>query len=180
MAKTLRLTATLVALSSGIALAQAPAGPPKPGPEHQRLGYFVGSWHSEAEVKPNPFMPAGKMTTDGTCAWFEGGFAVVCNSSGTSPMGPTKAIGIMGYSTEEKVYTYGGVDNGPMAMTSVPRGTVKGSAWVYEDESKFGGKLVKFRYLMNESSPTSYTFKWQMLGEDGTWQTLIEGTSTKK
>jgi len=180
MTKTLRLTATLLALSSGMALAQAPAGPPKPGPEHKRLGYFVGTWHTEAEVKPNPFMPAGRMMSDDTCAWFEGDFAVVCNSLGTSPMGPTKSIGIMGYSTEEKVYTYAGVDNGPMTMTSVPRGTVNGGAWVYEDESKMGGKMVKSRYLINESSPTSYTFKWEMLGEKGAWQTIVEGTSTKK
>jgi hypothetical protein len=180
MTKTLHVTAALLALSSGFAFAQAPAGPPKPSPEHKRLGYFVGTWHSEGEVKPNPFMPAGKVATDDACAWFEGGFAVVCNSSGTSPMGPTKSIGIMGYSTEEKVYTYGGVDNSPMAMTSVPRGTVKGGAWVYEDESKMGGKMVKSRYLINETSPSAYTFKWEMLGENGAWQTIVAGTSTKK
>ena len=180
MTKTLCLTATMLALSSGIALAQAPAGPPKPGPEHQRLGYFVGTWHGEAEVKPNPFMPAGKITSDDTCRWFEGGFAVVCDSTGTSPMGPTKSIGIMGYSTEEKVYTYAGVDNSPMTMTSVPRGTVHGGSWVYEDESKMGGKVVKSRYLINEKSPNAYTFKWEMMGEKGAWQTIVEGTSTKK
>jgi hypothetical protein len=95
-------------------------------------------------------------------------------------MGPTKSIGIMGYSTEEKVYTYGGVDNSPMAMTSVPRGTVKGGAWVYEDESKMAGKVVKSRYLINETPPNAYTFKWEMLGENGAWQTIVEGTSKKK
>ena len=38
--------------------AQEPAPVPKPGPEHEKLAYFVGKWVSEAEVKPSPFGPA--------------------------------------------------------------------------------------------------------------------------
>jgi len=171
--------AVCLVLSSGLALAQAPGEKPKPGPEHKKLGYFVGKWTAEAETKPNPFMPAGKMTNHDTCEWFEGGFAVICRSEGKSPMGPTKAIGILGYSAEEKAYTYYSVDNGPMTMSSVPRGTVDGSTWVYNDEAKMGGKMVKSRYTINQTSPTSYTFKWEMQGEDGAWQTIMEGKSTK-
>ena len=180
MTKTVALTVALLVVCSGIAAAQTPAGPPQPSPEQKRLGYFVGTWHGESEVKPNPFMPAGKMTSDDVCTWFEGGFAVVCNSSGMSPMGPSKELGIMGYSSEEKVYTYYGVENGPMAMTSVARGTLQGSKWVWEDESKMGGKLVKSRYIFNELSPTSYSFKWEMLGDKGAWQTIVEGSAKKK
>ncbi len=180
MSKAACVAAALMVLSAGTGFAQAPAGPPKPSPEQQRLGYFVGTWHNEGEIKPNAFMPAGKMTSDSACAWFEGGYAVVCNSSGASPMGPTKEIGILGYSAEEKVYTYAGVDNSPMAMTSVPRGTYEGGKWVYTDESKMGGKVVKSRYIINETSPTAYTFKMEMQDEKGAWQTFIEGTCTKK
>lgn len=180
MTRMLRVTAALLTLFSALAVAQVPAGPPKPGPEHQRIGYFVGNWHSEGKINQNAFMPAGTFASDDRCAWFEGGFAVVCNSTGTSPMGPTVSLGIMGYSTEERVYTYLGVENSPMAMTSVPRGTVTGGAWVYEDQSKMGGKVVKSRYLINETSPSAYSFKWELLGDDGAWQTIVEGTSTKK
>ena len=42
-----------------------------------------------------------------------------------------------------------------------------------------GGKMVKSRYTINQTSPTSYTFKWEMQGEDGAWQTIMEGKSTK-
>jgi Protein of unknown function (DUF1579) len=180
MSKLLRVAATLVAVSPGLAFAQSPGGPPKPGPEQQRLGYFVGTWHGEAEVKPNAFMPAGKASSDDVCSWFEGGYAVVCNSSGSSPMGPTKEIGIMGYSTDEKAYTYYAVDNGPMAMASVPRGTFKAGTWVFDDESKMDGKMVKSRYVINETSPTAYAFRWETVGKDGAWHTIVEGTSTKK
>jgi len=176
--KALQISVCLV-LSSGLALAQAPGEKPKPGPEHKRLGYFIGKWTAEAEMKPSPFMPGGRMTNHDTCEWFDGGFAVVCRSEGKGPMGPTKALGILGYSTEEKAYTYYAVNNGPMDMATVPRGTVQDRSWVYDDEAKMGGKMVKSRYTIQEISPTSYTFKWEILGDDGAWQTLMEGKSNK-
>jgi hypothetical protein len=58
---------TILALG-GLVLAQ----PPKPGPEHKPLGYFVGKWESEGEMKPGLFGPGGKMTSSETCEWFAG------------------------------------------------------------------------------------------------------------
>ena len=45
---------------------------------------------------------------------------------GTGPTGPSKNIGITGYSTDQKKYTYWGLDNTAMAMTTVAKGTVEG------------------------------------------------------
>lgn len=173
------LAASSLLLFAGVASAAEPAGAPQPSPEQQRLGYFVGDWTSKGEVLANPFMPTGPFTSTDHCEWFEGGFSVVCHTDGKGPMGATKGIGIMGYSTEEKVYTYYGVDSGPMAMTSVPRGTRTGKGWVFDDEATMGGQKVKNRYAMTEISPTEYTFRWQIAGEDGAWTTVMEGTSTK-
>jgi hypothetical protein len=175
------LTATvaisIVALQP--ALAQAPQ-PPKPGPEHQRLAHFVGTWTSEGEMKPGPMGPGGKMTSRDVCEWYEGRFAVVCRSEGKGPMGPTKGLGILGYSPEEKVYTYYGTDSsGTMTMTSVPRGTVKGDTWTFTDESMMGGQKVKSRVTLKEVSPTAYTFVMEIQGADGKWMTLMESKQTK-
>lgn len=166
-------------LLSAVASATEPSGPPQPSAEQKKLGYFVGTWKSDGVVKENPFMPAGKMTSTDRCEWFAGGFSVVCHSEGSSPFGPTKGIGIMGYSNEEKVYTYYGLDNTGMSMTTVPRGTVTGSDWVYNDESMMGGKMIKSRYLMKQVSPTEYTFAWQMGDGKGGFTTVMEGTSRK-
>jgi Protein of unknown function (DUF1579) len=171
--------ALCLVLASGLALAQAPGEKPKPGPEHKRLGYYVGKWNTEGEVKANPFMPGGKMASKDTCEWYDGGFAVICRSDGKGPMGSTKSLGILGYSTEEKVYTWYGVDNGPMTMATVARGTVDGGTWVYSDEAKMGGKMVKSRFTIKELSPSSYTFTWEMQGADGAWQSIIEAKATK-
>jgi hypothetical protein len=158
--------------------AQAPQTP-KPGPENERLGYFVGKWTGVGEVKPGPMGPGGKMTTTDDCQWFEGRFSVICHSTGQSPMGASKSIGILGYSPEEKVYTYYGVDNTNMTMATVPKGTVQGKTWTYHDESTMGGKKVKTRVTIKELSPTSYTFLMEAQGPDGKWAPMMESTNTK-
>ena len=37
-------------------------------------------------------------------------------------MGPTKSLGILGYSSEDQAYTYFGVDNTGMSMITIPKG----------------------------------------------------------
>jgi Protein of unknown function (DUF1579) len=172
------LTLCIGLLGVSFASAQEPAAP-KPGPEHQRLGYFVGNWTSEGEMKPSEMGPGGKMTSTEKCEWFEGKFAVVCRGQGRSPWGPGKSIGILSYSPEEKVYTYYGVDNTGMTMATVPHGTVKGDTWTYDDESMMGGKKVKTRVTIKELSPTAYTFKMETQGPDGKWAPMMESKSTK-
>jgi hypothetical protein len=158
--------------------AQAPQAA-APGPEHARLGYFVGKWNAEGEMKPGPMGPGGKMKSSDTCEWFEGKFSVICRSEGTTPMGPTKSIGILGYSPEEKVYTYYGVDNSNMTMASVPKGTLRGDTWTYNDEGMMGGKKVKTRVTIKELSPTAYTFNMELQGPDGKWIPMMESKNTK-
>ena len=68
----------------GLAMAQAPAGSPKPGPEHQKMAYFAGKWSAEGEMKPSTFGPGGKFTYTQNCNWFNGNFALVCHSDGSS------------------------------------------------------------------------------------------------
>ncbi len=172
------VAAICLILSPVVVLAQREM--PKPGPEHKKLDYFAGKWAAEGEMKANPFgIPAGPFTSQDDCEWFEGGFSLVCKSEGMSAMGPTKGMGIMSYNTEEKVYTYYGVDNSPMAMTSVPRGTVQGDTWTYSDESTMGGKTIKSRYIIEQVSPTSYTFKWESVDDNGAWQTIVEGRTKR-
>ena len=59
---------------TALALAQAPPEPPKPGPEHKKLEYFLGKWTVESEIKANKYMPAGKGVSTETCTLGPGGF----------------------------------------------------------------------------------------------------------
>ena len=151
---------------------------PKPGPEVKRLGYFVGTWMGEGDMKENPFgMPSGKFTSTDKCEWFSGGYQVVCHTSGKSPMGPSQGLGILAYDAENKVYTYYGIDNSGFATLS--KGNVDGKNWVFTDESKMGGKTFHGRYSMTEDSPTSYSFKYEMSEDGNNWALIMEGKSTK-
>ena len=173
---------TLVVVTAVVCLAavhaQAPPAP-KPGPEHKRLNFFVGTWNSTGEMKPGPFGPGGKMAWTDTCEWFEGGFSVICRSEGKGPMGPMKSLGIIGYSAEEKVYTYYGTDNSGMTMTAAARGTVQGDTWNFTDESMFGGQKIKSRVTIKEVSPKEQTFMMEFQDKDGKWVPLQESKSTK-
>jgi hypothetical protein len=151
----------------------------KPGPEHEKLGFFVGKWNAEGEVKPGPMGPGGKMKTTDTCEWFEGRYSVICRSEGTTPMGPSKSIGILGYSTEDKAYTYYGVDNSGMTMASVPKGTRQGDTWTYTDEGTMGGQKYKSRVIIKELSPNSYSFRMDMQGPDGKWTPMMESMNKR-
>lgn len=175
----LSVLALLTVVGSASAQPSA-AQAPKPTPEHQRLQYFVGDWTMEGEMKPGPMGPGGKITSNDHCEWFEGHYAVVCRGTGTTPMGPAKSIGIMGYSADEKVYTYYGIDNSPMVMTAAARGTVQNGTWTYTDESMMGGQKVKSRVTIKEASPSAYTFSLEMQGPDGKWMPVMTSKNTKK
>ena len=172
----LPLLAMLSVAGAGVAAAQ---GAPAPGPEHKKLGFFVGKWNVEGELKPGPMGPGGKYTASDTCEWFEGGFAVICRSDGKTPMGAMKSIGILGYSTEEKVYTYYGLDNSGMTMTTVAKGTVAGNKWTYTDQGQMGGQPFKMRVTITEVSPKEQTFLMELQGADGKWAPLMESKATK-
>lgn len=150
---------------------------PKPGPEVQRLSYFVGTWKSDGDIKQNPMMPAGKMTSSDKGEWFPGGFQVVIHSTGKTPMGPSHGLGIIAYNAEDKVYTYYGIDNSGFATMS--KGNVNGKTWVFTDESKMGGKTYHGRYTMTEDSPTSYSFKYEMSEDGKNWMLFMDGKSSK-
>ena len=167
----------LFAAAVSSAAEEKKAGPPKPGPEVKKLAYFVGTWNSEGEVKPNAMMPAGKMTSTDVCSWYPGGFFVVCNSKGTGPMGAMHSMGLLGYNIEEKAYTYGGIDSSGYASHGT--GSTDGKSWTYASEDKMGGKVFHGRYTMSDLAPDSYSFKWEMSEDGKTWNTVMEGKSTK-
>jgi len=158
--------------------AQNPPQAPKPGPELKKSNYFVGHWTSEAEMKPSPFGPGGKFTSKDHTEWMPGGFFLVSHGQWKSdPIGEGTELGVMGYNTDEKVYTYNEFNS--MGEAEVSKGTVDGDTWTWTSNSKMGGKQIKGRFIMKQLSPASYSFKFEMADEGGNWATIMEGKSTK-
>lgn len=158
--------------------AQAPQAP-KPGPEHQKLAMFAGKWTSTGDMKAGPMGPGGKMTSTTNCEWFQGGFYLVCRSDGTTPGGPMQGLGILGYNTERKKYTYYGIDNSGMPAEPA-YASVTGDTWAWEGEGTMGGQLVKTRYTIKVVSPNEYTWKWEMSMAGQPFALVAEGTDKKQ
>lgn len=159
------------------AAAQNPPQPPKPGPEQKRLDYFAGKWTSELEMKPSPFGPGGKMTTKDHTEWLPGGFFLVTHSTWAGVMGEGTELAVMGYSADEKVYTYDAFNS--MGEADHSKGTVNGDTWTWTNTTKMGDKKISGRFIIKELSPASYSFKFEMAPEGGEWATVMEGKATK-
>jgi hypothetical protein len=156
--------------------AQAPPQPPKPGPAHKRLAYFVGTWTAEGEAKASPFGPAGKFSVKERNEWFTGGLFLVTHADEKGPLGEVKGLSIMGYDPDQKVYTYYAINSAGMIEAS--KGTVSGDTWTWTSDTKAGGKMVKSRFTVKEVSPTSYNYKFET-ADGGNWTTIMEGTCNK-
>ncbi len=177
MKRALTLALLAVIIFAEAVWAQAPPKMPKPGPEQKKLAYFIGHWNTEGELKPGPMGPGGKFTSTDHNTWLPGGFFVAFHSDGSTPMGASHEIAIMGYNSEEKVYTYDGFDN--MGEHDVSKGTLEGDTWTWNSESKMGGQVMKGKFTIKEVSPTEYTFKYEWSTDGNTWTTGVEGKSTR-
>lgn len=171
------LVAALGLLGAVAILAQEPAGPPQPSPEHKKLAAFVGTWKDFAEMKPGAFGPGGKFNTTETCEWFAGGFSVVCHAETTSSMGDLKGLSVLSYDPEEKVYTYYATNS--WGENESAKGTIEGDTWTWNGESKMRGKLIKSRFTMKIPSPDSATMKFEVSADGGPWALAMEGKRSR-
>jgi hypothetical protein len=169
------LVAAAVLVCAAIAFAQTE--PPKPGPELKKLDVFAGSWTLDGDMKPSAMGPGGKMTESETCQWMEGGFYLVCHSDYKSSMGDGVGLSVLGYSTDDKVYTYREFNS--FGEFDYSKGTLDGDKWTWNSDEKMGSMTMKGRFTMNMASATSYTFSFEM-SQDGTkWTTIMDGKASK-
>jgi hypothetical protein len=176
-AASLAVSIALVLMFVGVTLAQSPLGPPKPGPEHQKLAYFAGKWTSEGDTKPSPYGPGGKVTFTQNCEWFDGNFALVCHSDGKMPEGSFKGLSVMGWDPAEKTYTY--FETNTIGEIIFSRGTVQGDTWTWNNESKMNGKPVRARFTLKQVSSDSATYKFEMSAPDEPMKLVMDGKQTR-
>lgn len=172
---------TMMILSAALALAavaMAQQGPPKPGPEVKKLDMFVGTWTLDGTMKPGMMGPGGTMTESEKCEWMDGGFYLVCHSDYKSSMGDGVGLSIMGYSPDDKAYTYREFNS--FGEFDDSRGTVDGDTWTWTSDEKMGGTTMKGRFTMKMTSATSYTFAFDMSQDGAKWSPVMDGKATKK
>ena len=171
------VTVVLLVAVAAVIGAQAPGQPPKPGPEVQKLAYFLGTWKYEGETKASDFGPAGKFSGEESCEWFTGGYQLVCHFNETSAIGKATGMNILAYDAEEKVYTYYSISS--RGENLLGKGTFAGGTMNTAWEGKIGGKAAKVRGTIVQVSPASYTFKMEGSVGGGPWVVVGEGQETK-
>jgi hypothetical protein len=178
MLRKMIVVAALAMSAAAAGSAQAPQMTDKPGAEQKNLAYFEGAWSMEGKMHASPFGPGGTITATETCKMFEGGWHLVCDSSGTGPMGPMKGHTLMTYDRLTKQYRYFAINNMPDSEMAV--GGKSGNTWTWTNTMTIEGKTIQSRFILTEASPTSYTGKWEMSMDGTTWNPVFEAKATKK
>jgi Protein of unknown function (DUF1579) len=151
---------------------------PKPGPEHKKLDVLVGSWTLDGDVKPGGDMGAGgKVTETEKCEWMEGGFFLVCRTEYKTTMGNGSGMSIMGYSTDDKTYTYREFNSWGQFVDS--KGSLNGDTWTWTNDEKMGNMTMKGRFTMKITSSTSYNFLYETSTDGTKWTLAMDGKATK-
>jgi hypothetical protein len=166
----------VVSMCAGVVIAQKQEMP-KPGPEHQRLGAFVGNWTFEGEMAPGPMGPGGKLTGTDRIEWTPGNFFVQRSYTGKSPMGEMQGIEIFAYDAAKKVYTYNSFDStGMMASGTM---TVKGNTWSTTGTTT-GTMTMRDRCTLEfGTGGSTLAIKCEMSTDGKTWTQTFVGKATK-
>ena len=151
---------------------------PKPGPEVQKLGYYLGTWKGEGEAKSGPFGPAGNLSSTTTCEWFNGGFHLVCRGEEKGPTGTRTFLNIRSYDEKAKGYTEYGISNFGESEYNTG-GTIVGNKRSFVFDIDAEGKPIKLRYVEEQMSATLFTYKAEASVNGGPWTVIAEGKVTK-
>lgn len=144
-------------------LAQEPA----PSAEHQKLGFWIGTWKIEADAKETPLWPAGEYYANMTAEWFEGEFHVICRYKWTGAMGAYSGLEILGYDSGNSEYYSFSIDGFGAGL--VFKGTVKENVWTYVANMRAEGKDIKFRWTAVDESPGLITWTSELSIDGGPW-----------
>ena len=173
----LAVVVAVLSMHAGVVIAQKPEVP-KPGPEHQRLAAFVGSWTLEGDMKPGPMGPGGKMTGTDRIDWVPGNFFIQRLYQGKSAMGEMQGLEILGYDAAKKVYTFNSFDS--MGMRGSGTLTVKGNTWTSTGTATMGTAVIHDRCTMDfGAGATTLTVKCDMSTHGKSWTPTFEGKATK-
>lgn len=168
------------ALATQASDAAAAAQQPKPGPEVEKLSYYVGTWKGEGETKGGPFGPAGKLSSSISCEKFAGSFQVVCRGEERGPTGKRTFLNILAYDEKAKAYTEYGISSFGESEYSTG-GSIVGNKRTFVKDLDTGveGKRIKIRYTEVQVSPTLYIYKAEASKDGQEWTLIAEGKITK-
>ena len=92
-------------------------------------------------------------------------------------MGSVAAEGITGQAAGKEVYAWGSVNR--LGQGGTATGRNENGSWIWCSEMKMGGKTMKGRYTMSETTPAGYDVKWEDSSDGKTWNAMLQGKVSK-
>jgi hypothetical protein len=157
-----------------------------PGPEHEKLKAWAGSWAYTAKMRFSPDSPW--QDTSGTCErkMIMGGRVVYEDVKGP-PMGPGgppfEGLGLTGYDNVTKKYWASWTDNmgtGVMNLSGTADTAGKVITMTGECASPMTGKPEKHKHVMTINDDKTHAVQMYGYGPDGKEYLSFEMTCTKK
>jgi hypothetical protein len=181
--KRIQIAAVVLSLFIAVgAAAQEMPEMPKPQKEHEWLRQFAGTWENEGEATP-PGQPTVRFNGTETTRML-GGFWMI--SEGKSEMMGVmgESLLTMGYDPEKKKYVGTWVDS------------MNSHLWKYEGDLDAtgkiltlnsegpcpfkGGKLTKFKEILEVKGPDQKVFTSSYQEDDGSWVKVMTMTSRRR
>ena len=150
---------------------------PRPGPEIEKLSYFIGGWSSTGQIKPSPLGDGGDTKGRQSCGWLPGKFFLGCMMLSESPLGRVQTEAIMGWDSDRKAYTWTSFDSTGRHETAT--GVFENGVWTWSGDTKMGDKTVKARYVISDTTPEGYAVRWETSADGKEWKSLMEEQVTK-
>jgi hypothetical protein len=150
----------------------------KPGPEVQKLAYYLGTWKGHGDSKGGPFGPAGALSSTMTCNWFAGAYQMICRGEEKGPTGKQAFLDILSF--DEKAKTFSEYSVSSLGGTEYDQGgTITGNKVTYVIDQAVPGKSVKIRYTETRSLPDLMAYRTEASVGGGTWHVIAEGEIAK-
>jgi hypothetical protein len=125
---------------------------PIPGPEHKKLGVFLGRWHTTGEVAATASTPVAKVDAIDTYEWYPGEFFLVHHADGRVGGEVIKSIEIMGYDAERNCYFTPFFDStGGSGQETIQ---LQDNTWIWRGSNVMGVKEHRCLAVVSEDGRT--------------------------
>ena len=145
----------------------AQAQMPTPSAEHQKLGFWIGTWEIEGRTVETPFWTPGEFHATMNAEWFEGKFHVICRYKWGGAWGDYSELNILGFDAAVGEYYRYAIDG--YGTGNHFKGTMKENVWTYLADTNIEGKAVKYRWTVVDESPGLIMWKSEMSIDGGPW-----------
>jgi hypothetical protein len=150
--------------------------PPVLGPEHERLGVFVGKWHAEGlsyasgQDPKTPRASGVRWVSDELTEWHPGGFFVIQQEDAKTGSEPLITHAVIGYEPEMGKYVAHAFENHGHHNKYV--GTVDGRIWTFKGERE----RVRIEFSQDGDKQT---VAWEWRPHDDEWLPLCDRTNVR-